>query len=258
MIKAFLLSILPLVAGNKVTVVSPRRVEEYEYEWPAFRYVPYSDLVNVAAVEALGYTEETWNNPGTLEIEKKAFSGLSDDHQTAATNLGFTPTTWDCDQNHYVGYDWTSLVKWDVEVYWEALGYDSSSWHGITELPETAAVNLFWGELDDAQRAAAEYICYFEETWDGKPLDEWVDVQYDAPTIRYETLSDLANATLAIETLNSSEDTGVEVIDVTDPIDDQKTADMVPLEEWKESSTAAVGIKAALAAAGVAIACALF
>jgi len=230
MISAFLLPILPLVAGNKVTgryrqfgtSVTPRRntQEAVEYVWPAFRYETYSKLggSNIAAADALGYTEDSWNSPGTADIETIAFSDLSDDQKTAATNLGFTEDTWDCDQNHYTGYWWSELEEFGLDVHYEALGYDESSWDGITDPPDSA--NLTWAELGEDQQDAAEQLCYYEETWDMVPLDEW----YVAPTIRFDTFSDLANDTQAIETLNnSSEDTEVEAIEISDPIDVQKT-----------------------------------
>ena len=115
-INAFLLSLLPLVAGSAIPSryrqLSPRAgrntQEEVEYVWPSFRYFPFSDLFNddiavaldytedidpyyelsneTLAIETLNYTEDSWNSPGTAEIETIAFSDLSDDQQIAAAS----------------------------------------------------------------------------------------------------------------------------------------------------------------------------
>ena len=215
-INAFILSLLPLVASNTIpgTIVSA----ELGYEWPAFRYQTYLDLITTTdrsylatasasgahdytkdLLDALGYTEHSWNSPGTADIEAIAFSDLSDDQQTAAARLGFTEHNWDCDQNHYGGYTWSGLEKYGLAAYWEALGYNRVIWEGLADPP--VASTLTWAELDEAQQDAAEELCYFEENWDMVPLGEW---------------------------------------------------------EWLDSSSATVGAKASLAATGLAIVYALF
>jgi len=220
MINTFLLSILPLVASSidpgqyrQLRTREGRKTQEEEveeYDWPAFRYVSYSELFNddvsVALeftadadplsdfvsdnlIKALGYTEETWNSPGTAEIEQIAFSDLSDDQRTAAASLGFTEETWDCNQNHYVGYGWSDLQQYGLATYWAALGYNRARWEGLAGPP--AAVDLLWAELNEAQQNAAEELCYVEETWNMVPLEEW----FVSLPVRQDAFSDSTKGT---------------------------------------------------------------
>jgi len=155
---------------SKPTTAAPMTTES-EYVFPAFRYVLYSNLTKVVEAQALNYTEDTWNSPGTAAIEAIAFLDLNADQAKAATSLGFTEVTWDCNQNHYTGYTWSELEEYDLAAYYEALGFGQASWEGLTDAP--AANDLIWAELDEAQQAAAAQLCFFEETWDMVHLDQW-------------------------------------------------------------------------------------
>lgn len=201
MINAFLLSLLPLVASDIIpgkgtnAGLSTQITAEITdgYEWPAFRYQTYSNLIAgtdglddsddsgegevhdytkdlLEALGVLGYTEDSWNSPGTADIEAIAFFDLSAVQKAAAAKLGFTESDWDCDQNHFGGYTWPGLEKYGLATHWEALGYNREIWEGLADPPATS--NLTWAELDETQQDAAEELCYSEETWDTVPLDE--------------------------------------------------------------------------------------
>ena len=144
-----------------------------------FRYVPYHDVTNFTALEILGYTEDTWNYPGTAEIETISFTDLSVDQTGAAVSLGFTEDTWNCYQNHYTGYEWSDLKDYGFQVYWEELGYDQESWNGLTDPPEV--YYLTWAELNESQKNAAGKVCYFEQTWNMLDLNDWAWEADDPP-----------------------------------------------------------------------------
>jgi len=125
---------------------------------------------NVAAAASLGYTETTWNILGSAAIEETAFSALSRAQRQSAILLGFNEESWDCDQNHYGGYDWSELVLYDLDKYFTALGWTRRMWR-LDSVP--ASYNLPWNRLTDAQQEAAWELCYFEESWDGISIDTW-------------------------------------------------------------------------------------
>ena len=50
------------------------------------------------ATAALQYKEQTWNDIGTADIEKRLFDDLTDFQKTYAVALGFYKNTWDCFQ----------------------------------------------------------------------------------------------------------------------------------------------------------------
>ena len=66
------------------------------------RYVIWKDLDKTVRENALilTYTEETWNLPGSNEIESYSFQGISnsevDNGQQAIRDLGLTASQWDC------------------------------------------------------------------------------------------------------------------------------------------------------------------
>jgi len=148
-----------------------------EVEYPALRYVPWSEVEPLEAVQALGYTKDTWNNPGTAPIEGLTFSNLNGTEAAAAERLGFTELSWDCYQIHFFwGYDsWLDLKETGYHVFWEALGWNQSIWLGIEDPPESLSLN--WNSLNDEQKEAASSLCYFKETWDQVDISLWDEIR---------------------------------------------------------------------------------
>jgi len=144
------------------------------YVWVNSRFNWFSELKNeqMDPVLELGYTEDTWNLIGSNPIENVAFSELDPDQQAAASSLGYTEDKWDCETNHYTGYDWSELEEYGLDKHWEALGWSKCSWDRGCEAPATAAME--WQELDGSQQKAMEEVCYFQESWDGVSLVEWI------------------------------------------------------------------------------------
>ena len=132
---------------------------DVDYQWPDFRYVAWSELENRAAAEALGYTERTWNVPGTAQVESLAFFQLNETQIEAAFSMGFDQLSWDCNIVHFFwGYAWDDLEFFGVNRFYEMLGWNSSSWAGDTAPPET--FRMRWDDLNPNQQDAAEDICW--------------------------------------------------------------------------------------------------
>ena len=167
------------------------------YVSPEFRWIVYEELTEEQMIHVtdLEYTNTTWNILNTNPIEKLAFVDLPSDQQEAATQLGFVEGTWDCDQNHYGGYYWSSLETYNLDTYWIALGWNQSSWEGLLIGKDDdgddayyypATNEMYWTNLTQAQQDAAWELCYFQESWDMIPMSDWYSDEeynyYDAST----------------------------------------------------------------------------
>jgi hypothetical protein len=139
---------------------------------PDFRYVAWdgiNDAQQVLAGTGLDYTEDTWNVPGTADVELLAFVSLTPENQIAALALGFSEEVWDCYINHYDDFTWAELATEGVQQYFIILGWSENSWTGATDPPESD--DFFFDELSSEEKTAAEEICYFELLWNGESLD---------------------------------------------------------------------------------------
>ena len=151
-------------------------------EYPSFRYLQwrYLDDENMTIAMGFGYTEASWDMPGSATIELLNFDGLGLG-QTEAKMLGFTQDVWDCYINHYLFYDWDDLDA-EIQGYLTAIGWDPSSWGPSAVKPDT--YEKFWDELTDDQRGNATELCYFAETWNNDNLIFWTTgPPTDSPTI---------------------------------------------------------------------------
>ena len=74
---------------------------------------------------------------------------------------------WDCWINHYENYDWEELGPRDanVQTWWEVLGWTEAAWDDGEG--ETITSDMIWVDLTPEQRAAAEFLCYDQNEWDG-------------------------------------------------------------------------------------------
>ena len=171
-------SVLLLLTLGGVDALSKKQVHLDDEQYPAFRYVPWSDLSSdfVEQAKSLGYQESTWNTPGTARVEKRAYEDLNKRETEAAVALGFTDkNVWDCYMNHYDDYDWDELDTAGVQYYFELLGWTEARWseNGDDDTTADFMWDKDWTELDAAQQTAARQLCFQQETWDGVSLDEW-------------------------------------------------------------------------------------
>jgi len=118
----------------------------------------------------LGYSKNTWNIPGSNEIEEEPYESLSEDGKAGAAFLGFSENIWDCHINHYYGYWWEQLEEQGLVQYLIALGWDESSWN---DGPSPETDDLYWDDLTLDEQSAASGICYFKDLWDDLPIDQW-------------------------------------------------------------------------------------
>ena len=142
-------------------------------ECPDFRYVEYSalDQTTEDAAMALGYSEGTWNTPGTQDVEELSFSTIvaaDAADEALLTIIGFTEVQYDCYVNHYEDYSWAELATEGVQEFFVALGWTEDFLGNGTGPP--ASEDKGWSELTAAEQTAAGEICYFEELWDGDSL----------------------------------------------------------------------------------------
>lgn len=65
------------------------------------------------------------------------------------------------------------MVQYNISQYWEGLGWTIESWNEVIGPP--ASEDKFWMDLSEEEQAAADALCYFQETWDEIPLTLWKD-----------------------------------------------------------------------------------
>lgn len=162
--------------------------------YPSARYTAWSELnpdAQSSAASDLGYDESTWDMPGTNDVEQLSWFDLTIDQRVAAVEVALEPSgiaaeqyedVWDCYVNHYSGYDWVELGQYGIDVHYVALGWDQPSWDGESDPPPSDFTP--WIDLTDAEREAADELCFFEEIWDGNyTIPEWEQfATTDAPT----------------------------------------------------------------------------
>ena len=166
-----MLSLATLVEG-----VDPN---EQNIPVPDWRYVYWSKLqrpTQTSYQQIFFYTEATWENPSSNEIEMLSLDTLDNKQLPAAVALGYTEDIWDCFINHYNGYDWGELSS-DQQGYFEDLGWDEKAWDDGKESGYPDSEFATWGALTDDEKQAAANICYFQELWDELPFStgDWVN-----------------------------------------------------------------------------------
>eukprot|EP00978_Attheya_sp_CCMP212_P024994 scaffold79552_cov46-Attheya_sp.AAC.1 len=124
------------------------------------------------AWEAIGFTKAktSWSQQGRDydAIESKSWFSLNNESsffQGNATIVGFTSETWDCHINHYDDYDWEELVAYDLNAYFEIIGYTQDSWEGVNAT-DLDVDNKYWGEIETEVQGALVAICWTEDLWD--------------------------------------------------------------------------------------------
>jgi hypothetical protein len=58
---------------------------------------------------------------------------------------------------------WTDLTPAE-QALWKDLGWDEASWEGEAKKPPSE--DMYWKQLTDKERMAAEKLGYTKETWD--------------------------------------------------------------------------------------------
>ena len=114
---------------------------------------------------------QSWNNPGTHDLEAWAHHNLYDAEQAGARALGMDASMWDCSVNHYAGFWWEDLEYYGQASYFRLLGWDADAWDTHDLEPETE--DLYWDDLTQVQQAAATQLCYHRDLWDEISLQYW-------------------------------------------------------------------------------------
>ena len=92
-------------------------------------------------------------------MEDWAFHDLYETERNGIVGLGMNEDVWDCHVNHYFGFWWEDIVKFQLDKYYSVLGWDEDSWDNDKDAPHTEA--MYWDELTPEQQAAAVQLCYF-------------------------------------------------------------------------------------------------
>jgi hypothetical protein len=75
--------------------------------------------------------------------------------------------------SHYNDYDWSDLAVEGIQGFVMDLGWTEQMWVSL-DGSAPASDDLYWDELSQTQRDAAQALCYFEETWNGElSMDQW-------------------------------------------------------------------------------------
>ena len=150
---------------------SPRPLER-DVPCGGFRYIAWGELSRTTQTVflslKLGYTEESWSNPGTAPIETLRWSELNADQKLGAGSTGFDQETWDCYQNHYLKSSWSELASQGVQQYYSALGFDELSWSDNGNVDDVRGIvgNKSWQQLSSQQQSNLVELCFFETNWD--------------------------------------------------------------------------------------------
>jgi len=174
-----------LFCGILVLLLGQSTAQDY----PTFRYRVWSSLTadTKEAAGSLGYTQYTWDNPGSAAIEKNTWSQMEDmGMRQYARTIGFFLHSWECYVNHYLSYTWDELKDvrtksgGNVIEYYETLGWTSSNWLPSNN-PPPSSEQKYWDTLTEAEKNAGRNVCYFKESWNLQfSIEQWPP--YTAPT----------------------------------------------------------------------------
>lgn len=167
----------------------------FDVPYPNIRFKEYWQLTDEQknAASTLGYTQETWDQPGSEDFEYLSYWYMENqdyyDHdgdqdyyepnptfKPAAEKLGFVGDQgidqWDCWQSHYYSYSWDDLVEYDIASFYEVLGWNQEKWDAedLAEADEPATSSKMFYELSPAEKTAAVTVCYTQKLWDYDPL----------------------------------------------------------------------------------------
>ncbi len=165
------------------------------------RYVVWGNLSqdSRSLASELGYDKDTWNTPGTADIEYYSIEGLNEANRMDATEIvaemGFSEEQWDCYVHHYISFSWEALERVGVDNHFTSLGWSQSSWDGETdEVPDSEEKS--WEELSDEERSGAVGLCYMLQTWDGYSLDDpaWKSIGSQNPESGADSSSESASS----------------------------------------------------------------
>jgi len=139
----------------------------------------------------------------------------------------------------YEDYTWSELEAASVTEYFEALGWNSSSWDKEIDYSPPSD-NQDWDELSLEEQNAAAELCYFQELWDGIPIPEWEDYGSGFSCPDDAMASTEANATATDDDATESgawdDVSGTVVTDVVDTYE-ATIADPDPAEEAAEEAS---------------------
>jgi len=172
------LSVVSLICSHIATA--------FEMEYPKIRFTPYDELTAVQqdSASGIGYTKETWNTPGSYDLEwnpwwyqiNTDYYYVQESFVENALALGFPNQDdendqWDCWSTHY-NYEWKDILEYKLDEALGVLGWNEALW--TSDPPQTPPSNdLSYEELSNAEKTAAGVFCYTKSLWDGDELSSF-------------------------------------------------------------------------------------
>ena len=96
------------------------------------------------------YTQESWDQPGTNELESNSYDDLDSNGKAGAMSFGLSGEIWDCHINHYSGYYWADLEEGGIDQYYSVLGWNIDNWENDGPVPDTE--DAYWDELSPGNK----------------------------------------------------------------------------------------------------------
>ena len=153
---------------------------EFPFPKPVMRYTVWKDLTDEErqiAKAVLLYDEESWNDMGVADIERRAWDDLTQYQQPYAILLGMYERTWNCFQNHYRSTNWNRLPD-ELRDAATTLGWDERRWSIWGSDPPS--YERKWSNLNDVEKEAANLMCHHDVTWPGDGSSINLANQYDS------------------------------------------------------------------------------
>jgi len=181
-----------LAVLSVVSLISTHIATAFEVRYPTTRFTVYDDLPQdkKAAAMGLNFDADTWNQPGSTDIEWSPWwthvdydyydldgdgdycdkNNVFEDH---AKKLGFygkdAEDVWDCWMTHF-NYDWDDIVDYNLKDSAEALGWDQDLWESENPKRTPASSLKTHSQLTLKEQNAALDFCYTKSLWDADEL----------------------------------------------------------------------------------------
>ena len=151
----------PSAQESKNDKVDPKFKKNFSNKQMKFELTEWKKLPPKArkAAEALGYTQESWDNSEAVDVSWKSWCDLSDDEKTSLETLGWEETAW---EYQYQETEWKDLPELQKKAAMIA-GYDEYIWDEVGYLEK---LDEYWEDLSEKQQEAMCVMGWHESKWD--------------------------------------------------------------------------------------------
>jgi len=154
-----------IFGGNKVETqkeeakVDPKFLRTFLNQEMKFEMTEWKRLPMKAkkACQALGYTQESWDNSEAVDSTWKSWWDLSDDEKSNLETLGWEETAW---EYQYQWTEWKDLPKLQLKAA-KVAGYTEDTWQDWVE-----GLDKWWDDLDKKEKEAMSVMGWTKQKWD--------------------------------------------------------------------------------------------